>query len=58
MPLIVSIRSRLRSTEPLTAEGIAGLKKLLSDRAGPCYVRSEADALPVALRDVSGSFDV
>lgn len=56
--LIVSVRSRLRSTEPLNVAAVARLKKLLSDRTGPCYVRSEPDALTVALRDVSESLDV
>jgi hypothetical protein len=58
MPLILSIRSRLRSTEPLNAEAVARLKELVSDRAGPCYVRREPDALTAALRDVSRSLDV
>jgi hypothetical protein len=57
MPLIASIRSRLRSTEPLNPGGIARLKTLLSDRAGPCYVRSDPDALTRALWDASQSLD-
>jgi hypothetical protein len=40
MPLILKIRSLLVSGEPLAARGIASLKKLVSDRCGPCYVRS------------------
>lgn len=58
VPLIVSIRSRLRSTEPLNAEAVARLKSLLSDRAGPCYVRSDPGALSAALRDVSEALEV
>ena len=57
VPLIVSIRSRLRSTEPLNAAAVARLKKLLSDRAGPCYVRCEPNALTAALRYVSEALE-
>jgi hypothetical protein len=55
MPLILSIRSRLLSGEPLTTQGIARLKILVSDRRGPCYVRSRRDALTLALQDISVS---
>ena len=58
MPLISSIGSRLRSTEPLNAVAVARLKKLVSDRGGPCYVRGEPEALTVAMRDVSESLGV
>jgi hypothetical protein len=53
MPLIVAVRSHLLSEEPVTARGIARLKILLSDPRGPCYVRSQHDALTVALQDIS-----
>jgi hypothetical protein len=53
LPLILVIRSRLLSEEPLAAQGIAGLKTLLGDRRGPCYVPSTADSLSVTLREIS-----
>ena len=53
MPLILAIRSRLLSGEPLTAQGIARLKTLLGDRRGPCYVRSGPHSLTVALQEIS-----
>jgi hypothetical protein len=53
MPLILAIRSRLVSGEPLAAQGIARLKTLLSDRRGPCYVPSVPDSLTVALQEIS-----
>jgi hypothetical protein len=58
MPLIGSIRSRLRSAEPLDARAIAQLKTLLTDRGGPCYAPSEPNALKVALEEISASLDV
>jgi len=58
MPLIVAVRSRLLSGEPLAAQGIARLKTVLSDRCGPCYVRSGPDALAVALQEISKLLDV
>jgi hypothetical protein len=53
MPLILAVRARLLSGWPVTAQGIAYLKILLSDRRGPCYARSQRDALTVALQDNS-----
>ncbi len=53
MPLILSIRSRLLSDEPLATRGIAQLNTLLRDRRGPCYFASEHGALTVALKEVS-----
>ena len=53
MPLILSIRSRLLSGEPLAAQGIARLKTLLRDRSGACYTASGEGALTVALQEVS-----
>jgi hypothetical protein len=58
MPLILSIRSRLLSGEPLAAQGIARLKILLGDRRGPCYVPSEQCALTVKLRTISELLDI
>jgi hypothetical protein len=58
MPQILAISSRLRSGEPLDARGVARLRALLSDGAGPCYTRSQPDALALALQTVSESLDV
>jgi hypothetical protein len=58
IPLILVVRSRLLSGEPLAAQGIARLKTLLSDRSGPCYEPSAQPALTVALREVSELLDV
>jgi hypothetical protein len=54
MPLILEIRSRLLSEDPMAPRGIACLKKLLSDRCGPCYVLSAAATLTLALQEVMG----
>ena len=48
-----AIAARLRSTEPLDHRGIACLRTLLSDPAGPFRTPGPAGALTVALRDVS-----
>ena len=53
MPLILSIRSRLLSGEPLATRGIAQLKTLLRDRSGACYTPSGEGALTLALQEVS-----
>jgi hypothetical protein len=58
MPLILQIRSRLLSREPLAPRGIACLKKLLSDRCGPCYERSETKTLTLALQEVMDLLEV
>ena len=55
MPLIDSIRTRLRSSEPLDARVIAQLRTLLTDRDGPCYAVTEPDALKVALEEISAT---
>jgi hypothetical protein len=51
MPLILSIRARLLSGEPLAPQGVARLGTLISDPRGPCYLRSRPDALTVAPQD-------
>ena len=48
-----AIAARLRSAEPLDPRGIACLRTLLSDPAGPFRTPGRAGALTVALRDVS-----
>ena len=57
MPLILTIRSRLLSREPLAALGIARLATLLRNHRGPVYTEGEPDALTVALRDISELLD-
>ena len=56
--MIRATAARLRSAEPLDARGIARLRTLLADTTGPCYVPSRADALTLALLDISKSLDV
>ena len=56
--MIRATAARLRSAEPLDARGLARLRTLLADTSGPCYMPSPADALTVALRDISKSLDV
>jgi hypothetical protein len=38
----------------MAPRGMACLRKLLSDRCGPCYVLSETKTLTLALREVMG----
>jgi hypothetical protein len=52
-PLIESLAARLRSGEPLNPCGVARLKTLFADRAGPCYSRSRPNALTAALYEAS-----
>jgi hypothetical protein len=56
--VIRAIAARLRSAEPLEARGIACLKTLLSDPAGPCYAPSRPRELTVTLHDISKLLDV
>ncbi len=49
----MAISARLRSAEPVNARGVAMLRALLADGGGPCFLRSRADALTEALREVS-----
>jgi hypothetical protein len=53
LPLILAIRSGLLAEGPLTAQGIARLKTLLSDRRGPCYVPGTPDSLRVSLQEIA-----
>jgi hypothetical protein len=50
--LIRPMAERLRSREPLNAQGVARLSLLLSDGEGPCYQWLGRDSLLTALRDV------
>jgi len=52
MPLILSIRTRLHSEQPLDPQAIARLKTLLTDHNGPCYKATEPGALAAALQAV------
>jgi hypothetical protein len=54
LPVILATASRPRSRAPVEARGVARLRALLSDGAGPCYSRGD----PVALETVSQWFDV
>lgn len=53
LPEIMAISALLRSAEPIDARGVAMLRLVLSDGAGPCYVRSRPGALTEALQEVS-----
>jgi hypothetical protein len=54
---ILSIGARLRSGAPADCRGIAKLRVLLSDGAGPCYLPIHPAALTLALDDVSQWLD-
>ena len=58
MPVILEIATCLRSPQPVNARGVALLRGLLSDGAGPCYTRSRPDALTIALQDVADALVV
>jgi hypothetical protein len=53
VPLILSIRSRLLSGEPLATQGIARLETLLRDHSGACYIPTGEGALALALQEIS-----
>ncbi|MBV9047787.1 MAG: hypothetical protein JOY58_05940 [Solirubrobacterales bacterium] len=55
--LIGELAVRLRSRRPVAARGVAELRALLSDGAGPCYVSSDPQALTRALEAVSRWMD-
>jgi hypothetical protein len=48
-PAILRTAARLRSDAPIDARGVARIRALLSDGAGPCYVPSTPQALTAAL---------
>ena len=57
-PVILAIAARLRATAPVDARGMARLRLLLTDGAGPCYTPSgRPDALAVALQTVDRWLD-
>jgi hypothetical protein len=57
-PIMLTMAFRLRSRSLVDARGMARLKLLLSDGAGPCYAPSRPDALLVELQSVSEWLDV
>jgi hypothetical protein len=57
-PLMLEIASRLRSAEPVDARGVAMLRALVSDGAGPCYTQAGPGALTDALETISVMLDV
>lgn len=57
LPLIFAITSRLRDGAPLDARGVARLKAVVTDGAGPFYKRSHVAALNDALEPVSQWLD-
>ena len=52
LPHILEIGCRLRCGAPVNARGMAMLRQLLCDGAGPCYVRTPRGALASALESV------
>jgi hypothetical protein len=54
---ILAITAKLRSGSPADPRGMAKLRVLLSDGAGPCYVRIHLTAMALALDDVSRWLD-
>jgi hypothetical protein len=57
-PIMLTTALRLRAGAPVDARGMARLKLLLSDGAGPCYAPSRPDALAIELQTVSQWLDV
>ena len=49
---------RLRAGTPVAARGMARLKLLLSDGAGPCYAASRPGALLIELQAITQWLDV
>jgi hypothetical protein len=57
-PIILTTALRLRAGAPVAARGMARLKLLLSDGAGPCYASSRPDALLIELQTITQWLDV
>ena len=58
LPLILAIAAKLRAEGPINARGVAGLRLVLTDGAGPCYARIHGGALQDALQLISTWLDV
>jgi hypothetical protein len=54
---ILLLSAKLRSGSPADCRGVAKLRRLLSDGAGPCYLPTNPTALAYALDDVSRWLD-
>lgn len=57
LPQIFAVALRLRDRAPVDARGVAALRLLLTDGAGPCYVDSHPEALKDALLPISQWLD-
>jgi len=51
------LASRLQGPRPVSAEGVARARELLTDGRGPLYDRSEARRLAAAVRDAVAALD-
>lgn len=49
---IMAVTSRLRSSEPIDARGVALLRALVTDGGSPCYARHHPAALTKALQEI------
>jgi hypothetical protein len=54
-PLMLTLAARLRSDAPLDPRGVAELKSLISDGAGPVYVPGRPDALKTRLESIASA---
>jgi hypothetical protein len=57
-PVMLTLSWRLRGNAPLDPRGVAALKDLLSDGAGPCYTPAHPDTLKRLLQVIGQSLDV
>ena len=55
--LLVALAGRLRSDRPLRAEGLARLRRLLSDPHGPAFRAEDPEVLACALRSIESALD-
>jgi len=54
---MLTIAQRLRSNAPVGVCGIARLRALLANGAGPCYAPSHADALNAELQEIADGLE-
>jgi hypothetical protein len=57
-PLMLTFASRLRANGPIAPRGIAALKDLLTDGAGPVYTPGDPETLRRQLEAIDRWFDV